>query len=251
MTEHSPENKTIKIGVIKPSTTSNSLNDLSALLPDDIELIPEYMGFAYKSLEEFRASMPIYADKVAALAAKGCDIIHPEGAPPFMLQGLAEETRYVKEWQDRHGVPVFTTGTTQVAAMAALGVERFVGLTPFAGVLAEAFHRYFTDAGFEVLFMGKPIGDADDVYDLTTEEIRDRIIAAYKAVPGDSQALYILGSGWRVLDVLEEIEAALDVPVLHPVVVRCWYILTKLGRGDPIAGHGRLLAAMPPFAASV
>ncbi len=246
-----PENETVKIGVIKPSTTSNSLNDLSALLPDDIELIPEYMGFAYKSIEEFLACMPIYADKVAALAAKGCDIIHPEGAPPFMLQGLAKETGYIKEWSERHGVPVFTTGTTQVAAMAALGVERFIGLTPFAGVLAEAFRRYFIDAGFDVLFMGKPIEDDATVYDLTTEEIRDRIIAAFSAVPGDSQALYILGSGWRVLDVLEEIEAALDVPVLHPVVVRCWYILTKLGRSDPIAGHGRLLAAMPPFAASV
>ncbi|MCH8917652.1 MAG: hypothetical protein IIC52_06320 [Proteobacteria bacterium] len=139
--------------------------------------------------------------------------------------------------------------STQVAALKALGVARFVGYTPFAGELAEAFRQYFTDAGFEVLAMGKPIDDADDVYNLTTEQIRDRIIAAYRTVPGDSQALYILGSGWRVLDVIEDLEAALGVPVLHPVVVRCWYILTQLGRGQGRAGHGRLLAAMPPFAA--
>jgi maleate cis-trans isomerase len=236
-----------RIGVIKPTTTSHSLDDLAALLPDDIEMIPEYMGFAYKTLDEFRASMPIYAEKVALVAEKGADLIHPEGAPPFMLQGLAAETDYVREWEARHKVPVFTTGTTQVAALKALGIQRFIGLTPFSGELADAFRQYFIDAGFQVLFMGKPVEEEGDVYDLTTDQIRDRIIDAYRKVGGDSQALYILGSGWRVLDVIEEIEAALGVPVLHPVVVRCWYILTLLGRAEPIAGKGRLLATMPPF----
>ena len=245
----SEQTETVKIGVIKPSTTSNSLNDLAALLPDDIEMIPEYMGFAYKSLDEFRASMPIYAEKVAAVAEKGANLIHPEGAPPFMLQGFAAEARYIEEWQARHNVPVFTTGTTQVAALRALGVERFIGYTPFAGELADAFRQYFVDAGFDVLAMGKPVDDDVHVYDITIEEIRTRIIDAFGKVPGDPQALYILGSGWRIFDIIEDLEAALDVPVLHPVVVRCWYILTRLGRGEPMAGHGRLLAAMPPFAA--
>lgn len=239
----------VRLGVIKPTTTSNSLNDLRGLLPDDIEMIPEYMGFAYRSLGEFRTAMPTYAQKVAALAAKGCDLIHPEGAPPFMLQGYAEEERLIAQWQDRHGVPVFTTGSTQVAAMRALGVKRFVGYTPFSGELAEAFRRYFADAGFEVLAMGKPVADDEDVYKLTTDEIRDRVVAAFRAVEGTPEALYILGSDWRVFDVIEELEATLGVPVLQPVVVRCWYILTHLGRGRPIMGHGRLLQSMPPFAA--
>ena len=240
--------ETIRLGVIKPTTTSNSLNDLRGLLPDDIEMIPEYMGFAYRSLDEFRQAMPTYEEKVAALAAKGCDLIHPEGAPPFMLQGFAAETRYIEEWQARHGVPVFTTGSTQVAAMKALGIERFVGYTPFAGELAQAFRQYFSDAGFEVLAMDKPLADADDVYDHTIDDIGTGIITSFRAVPGDAQVLYILGSDWRIFDIIERLEAALDVPVLHPVVVRCWYILTELGRTAPILGHGRLLATMPPFA---
>ncbi len=245
MTDNS---KTIRLGVVKPTLTSNSLQDLQALLPDDIEMIAEYMGFAYRSLDEFREAMPTYTEKVASLAAQGADLIHPEGAPPFMLQGFAKETQLIKEWEARHGVPVFTTGSTQVAALRALGIKRFVGYTPFAGVLADAFHQYFTDAGFEVLSMGKPIDDAEDVYKLSTEEIRDRMIEAFAAEPAGAEALYILGSDWRVLDVLDDLEAALNVAVLHPVLVRCWYILTQLGRAQPMAGHGRLLASMPPFA---
>lgn len=236
-----------RIGVIKPTLKSRSLHDLRELLPEGVELIDEQMGFAYRSLDEFRAAMPAYAEKVAALAARGVDMIHPEGAPPFMLQGRAEETRLIDEWQARHGVPVFTTGSTQRAAMEALGISRFAGFTPFGGALAQAFARYFTDAGHEVLAMGKPVGAEENVYDLDTAGIRERLIAAFRAVPGDPQALYILGGDWRVFDLIEELEAALGVPVLQPVVVRCWYILSRLGRASPLAGRGRLLAAMPPL----
>jgi maleate cis-trans isomerase len=240
---------TTRLGVVKPTLTSKSLEDLQALLPDDIEMIAEYMGFAYKSLDEFRQAMPTYTEKVAALAAQGADLIHPEGAPPFMLQGFASEARYIKEWEERFGVPVFTTGSTQVAAMRALGISRIVGYTPFAGELAEAFRQYFIDAGFNVLSMGKPIADTEDVYELTTEEIRDRVIEAFAREPAGAEALYILGSDWRLLDVLEDIEAAIGAPVLHPVVVRYWYIMTQLGREKSLPGHGRLLLAMPAFAA--
>lgn len=236
-----------RVGVIKPTLHSRSLQDLKDRLPPGIELIDEQMGFAYRSLDEFRAAMPAYAEKVASLAAKGVDMIHPEGAPPFMLQGRPEETRLIDEWQTRHGVPVFTTGSTQVAAMKALGVERFVGFTPFSGELAEAFAAYFTDAGFDVLEMGKPVGDDESVYKLPTAEIGKRIVAAFERAPKGAEALYILGSDWRALEVIAEVEAALGIPVLHPVLVRCWYILRMVGVDRPIAGDGRLLAAMPPL----
>ena len=88
-----------RIGVIKPTTTSRSLQDLRELLPKGVELIDEQMRFGYRSLDEFRNAMPAYAEKVANLATKGVDMIHPEGAPPFMLQGLAEETRLIDEWR--------------------------------------------------------------------------------------------------------------------------------------------------------
>lgn len=239
--------QTVRVGVIKPTLTSNSLNDLAALLPSDIALVPEYMGFAYRSLDEFRNAMPIYAEKVAALAAKGCDMIHPEGAPPFMLQGLAEETRLIAEWEQRHKVPVFTTGSTQVAAMKALGVKRFVGLTPFSGELAEAFARYFRNAGFDVLGMGKPVPEDKDVYQMTIQEVQAGIVKSFKETPGNPQALYILGSDWRIFDVMTALEKELGVPVLQPVVVRCWYILQKLKRKAAFDRHGRLLAEMPPL----
>lgn len=238
----------IRVGVIKPTLTSRSLQDLEALLPPGIELVPEYMGFAYKSPEEFAGAMPGYAERIGALAAKGVDLIHPEGAPPFMLQGLAAERRLLAEWESRHGIPVFTTGTTQVAALNALGIRRFAGFSPFEGVLATAFERYFTDAGFEVLAMGRPRAEGRDLYSIPTDDVRTAVTSAFRAVPGRPEALYLLGSAWRALDVIEDLETDLGVPVLHPVVVRCWYILQRLGRTARYERSGDLLRRMPAIA---
>ena len=241
------EQRPTRIGVVKPTLTSTSLDDLKTLLPPNIELVPEYMGFQYRSMDEFHKAMPIYDEKVRSLAAKGVDMIHPEGAPPFMVHGRTEEIRRINEWEARYGLPVFTTGTTQVAAMQAMRVVRFAGFTPFAGELAEAFRRYFIDAGFDVLAMGKAVGEDESVYKLPITEVKERIVDAFKAVPGNPQALYILGSDWRVIDVIEELEDVLGVPVLQPVVVRCWYILNTLGRASPISCCGQLLESMPPL----
>ena len=243
-------NKPVKIGVIKPTLASKSQQDLETLLPPGIELISENMAFAYRSLDEFRNALPAYTEKVATLAAKGCDMIHPEGAPPFMLNGLATETRLIHQWQDKHQVPVFTTGSTQVAAMKALGIQRFIGLTPFSGELADAFTRYFADAGFQVLSMGKPAPEEQDVYQMTIEQIHAGMIKTFKRQGGDPQALYILGSDWRIFDIMGTLENELNIIVLHPVVVRCWYMLQRLKRPRKYENRGRLLAEMPPLLAT-
>jgi maleate cis-trans isomerase len=93
--------------------------------------------------------------------------------------------------------------------------------------------------------MGKPVAEDENVYDLTTPQIAERIIAAFANMPGGAEALYILGSDWRVIDVMARLEGALQIPVLHPVMVRCWYIRRMLGLDDPVPGRGRLLAQMP------
>ncbi|MEE8517256.1 MAG: hypothetical protein V3T02_11505 [Alphaproteobacteria bacterium] len=233
-----------KVGVVKPTKTSNSFQDLVDLMPG-VEFISRYLDIRNYSVEEFETIMPVYDRMVAELAAEGVDLIHPEGAPPFMIQGLQFERERVKTWLDTYQRPVFTTGMTQLAAMKALGIEKFMGLTPFLGVLADAFTRYFTDAGFEVLAMGRPTAEGQDINALSPQEIYDLIVRSFKDQPGAPEALYILGSNWRAFDVIDELERELGVPLLHPVAVRCWYISKQLGMTDPISGHGRLLAEMP------
>ena len=232
-----------KVGVIKPTKTSNSFQDLVDLMPG-VEFVSRYLDIRTYSVEEFETAMPAYDRMVGELAAEGVDLIHPEGAPPFMIKGLQFERERVKTWQDTYRRPVFTTGMTQLAAMKALGVKKFMGLTPFLGELADAFSRYFTDAGFEVLAMDGIDVPFHKVGQLSSHEVYAHIKRSFLNCQG-AEAIYMLGSGWRTLDIIDLLEQDLGVPVVHPVPARVWEFQKRLHVHQPVKGYGQLLAELP------
>ena len=86
-------------------------------------------------------------------------------------------------------------------------------------------------------------GTAPQVVTLRAYEVYAHVKKAFLAAPG-AQAIYLLGSGWRVMEMIEALEQDLGVPVVHPVPARCWEIQRRLHINQPVLGYGRLLAHM-------
>src|SRR5437588_65798 len=97
--------------------------------------------------------IPHYEPLIAKLADHDVDLIHPEGAPPFMVLGYKGEAELIKKWEKKYKVPIFTSGTNHIRALEALKVKRFIGASYFPGKINETFGKYFEDAGFDVLGM--------------------------------------------------------------------------------------------------
>jgi maleate cis-trans isomerase len=57
--------------------------------------------------------------------------------------------------------------------------------------------------------------------------------------------MYLQGSKWPSLDVVEELEHVIGVPVVQAVAARCWEIQLRLGLRHPVSGYGQLVADMP------
>ena len=113
-------------------------------------MIPLFNNVRHGKIEEFQSAIPAYEEKIAELAEDKVDLIHPAGTPPFMLLGYKGEAELIQRWERRFGIPIFTSGTNQVAAMKALKIKKFVGIGyDFDDTSIVA--RYFSDAGFEVL----------------------------------------------------------------------------------------------------
>lgn len=55
----------------------------------------------------------------------------------------------------------------------------------------------------------------------------------------------LAGGKLRILDIIEELEQDLQVPVLHPGVAQAWEIMKRLHVRQPKSGYGRLLAELP------
>ncbi|MFM2129243.1 MAG: hypothetical protein RL477_789 [Pseudomonadota bacterium] len=240
--------KSALVGCIKPTRHSGSHADLVRLLPAGIRTEARRLNIVHGTIGEFEAVMADYEVEVARFAAEGVDLIHPEGTPPFMLKGLAGERAIVARWQDAHGVPVFTSAMSQAEAMRALGIHRFIGVG-YDFEDTEIVARYFRDAGFDVLALDRPRTTAwEDIDNLPSARVFDLIVELARRHP-QAEGVYIQGSKWRVLDIVERLEGELGIPVVHPVTARCWYMQKSTSIERPLAGHGRLLAALPAFSA--
>ncbi|HEX9436300.1 MAG TPA: hypothetical protein VGA16_03970 [Candidatus Limnocylindria bacterium] len=238
------------VGVIKPTYRPGSLEEFIRLLPEGVGVIPLFIDIRRGTEEEFASVLGAMEQQVAKLAEIGVDLIHPEGAPPFMQLGVKGEAELVAGWQRRFGIPVVTAPQTQIEAMRALGMRRIVGATYFTGPINEMFARYFREAGFDVLAMEGVAVPFEGVGHLAPGDVYELARGAFERTPG-ADGIYLLGSGWRVLDVIEPLERDLGVPVVHAVTSRVWAVLRRLGVDAPRAGVGRLLAELPPPVAAV
>ena len=162
-----------------------------------------------------------------------------------MLLGFKGEAEQIKKWEKQYKVPFFTSGSNHVRALRALKAKKIVGATYFVGKINELFAKYFAEAGFDVLGMEGIKVDFDKVGQLSAEQVYAHVKAAFLK-NRKADAIYLLGTGWRVLPVIDLLEQDLGVPVVHPVPGRCWEIQHRLSVRQPVPGYGRLLAEMLP-----
>ena len=235
------------VGLIKPGYRPGSLEEIIRLLPEGIGVIPLYLdeGIKEGTQKELLDAMEPIKEKVAKLAALKVDLIHPMGAPPFIVRGYRGEEEIIKSLEDRHGIPVITSGMTQVEALKALGAKRIVGITYFGDETNRQSAAYFREAGFEVLGI-EGIATWAGVDRLSSQEIyafTKQLFLKNK----DVQGIWIPGGGggWGALDAAQILEQDLQVPVVTNTVAKIWAIQKRLHIRQPLQGYGRLLAELP------
>jgi len=106
------------------------------------------------------------------------------------------------------------------------------------------FAGYFKDAGFQVRGMEGIEVPFDKVQELSGEQVYAHIKRSFFKSKG-ADAIYMLGSGWRTLDIIKLLEQDLQVPVVHPVPARIWEMQKRLHVREPRSGYGYLLEALP------
>ena len=231
-------------GIIHPTLRPGALEEFIRLLPEGIGVIPLFTNITKGTREEFGTVMDAYEAQIAILAEQGCDAIHPNGAPPFMVHGLKGEAKLIDGWEKKYKAPIFTAGQNHITALKAIKAKTIVGATYFSGEINDTFAQYFKDAGFKVKAMEGIDVPFNKVQELSSYEVYAHIKKAFLKAKG-ADAIYMLGSGWRTLDIIATLEQDLGVPVVHPVTARVWEFQKRLHIREPRSGYGHFLEALP------
>ena len=203
------------VGMINPTMRPGVTEEVIRLLPEGIGLIPLFLNVRRGTHDEFKDMMPAYEERIAVLAECGCDLIHPHGAPPFMVQGRKREAEIVKRWERKYRTPIMTVAQNHVNALRTLKAKTIVGATYFPAKLNSIFAKYFRDAGFRVRAMEGIDVPFEKVQELSSQQVYAHIKRNFLKVKG-GDAIYMLGSGWRTLDTSRHLSATCRFPWCIP-----------------------------------
>ena len=230
-------------GMIMPTMRPGSSEEVVRLLPEGLGVLTLYLDIRRGEADEFHAARPHYEKEAARLADAGCQVIHPAGAPPFMLLGYKGERRQIEAWQKQYKAQFFTAGSNHVAALRAFGAKRIVGAS-YSAVQNRIVVDYMKQAGFDVLAMEPMETPFAEVGHIAPQALYAHVRRLMRAHP-KAQAIYIQGSGWRTLDIIETLERDFGVPVVQAVAAKAWEIQKRLHVFAPREGYGRLLRELP------
>jgi maleate isomerase len=232
------------VGMVNPTMRPGMIEEVCRLLPEGIGLIPLYLNISRGTEDEFQNMMPHYEKQIAVLAEQACDLIHPNGAPPFMVHGFAGEAKIIAAWEEKYKVPIMSVAQNHIRALKALKAKSFFGATYFPDKLNAIFAKFFEEAGFEVRGMAGIDVPFYKVQELSGEQVYAHIKRNFLKAKG-ADAIYMLGSGWRTLSIIATLEQDLGVPVVHPVAARVWEFQKRLFVREPRQGFGCMLATLP------
>ena len=232
------------IGMVHPTLRPGSTEEVIRLLPEGVGVLSLHCNIRKGTSQEFKDVMKSYEEQIAHLAEQEVDLIHPSGAPPFMVQGLKGEAKTISGWEKKFKTPMFTSGQNQITAMKAIKAKSFVGATYFPGDINKTFAQYFEDAGFKVKCMDGIEVPFDKAQELSGEQVYAHIKKSFIKAKG-ADCIYMLGSGWRTLHIIKLLEQDLQVPVIHPQTARVWEIQKRLYINEKRSGYGMMLETMP------
>ncbi len=152
------------------------------------------------------------------------------------------------------GVAVSTNGLDSLAALRSAGCRRpFLVLPPwYNDAILEAALRYYTERGCEPAghlrydpgrkWRDLPPGELYPLGMGFEQEIEPLYGQIRAACPESADGVFIAGTGFRCVGIIEALERDLQRPVLTANQVSLWSALRACGVRAPVSGYGRLLA---------
>lgn len=131
--------------------------------------------------------------------------------------------------------------TAALAALTALGVRRLGLVTPYIEAVAGPVRDAFGAAGFAV---GETFTFGEEVEARVARIAPDSIRQAARAAAVGADAVFLSCTNLRTLDVIDDLEAELGIPVLSSNLALAWHMAQATGAPLAPDAPGRLLRGL-------
>jgi len=236
-----------KLGVLIPAPNTSVQPEMDRMRPRGVTNHIERIDVRNSPLttdKEFEDNiLSVQGDLMQAvdrlMQCQPAHLIMGMSAPTFW-NGLAGSLKLKAEMEARAGIKVSMGSESCAAALRCYpAVKRIAILTPYQPVGDAQVRRYFTDAGYEVLAI-TGLKRPSNVEIAHANE--DLLVASFKALAATgADAIVQVGTDLAAIDLADEAERWLDLPVIAVNAATYWHGMRSAGLGDTLPGHTRLL----------
>jgi maleate cis-trans isomerase len=212
-----------RIGVLSPTVMETACHDFFRMAPDGVSICSITSNVEHWNNENFKqAVIDPLVTLSKYLASRNVDYIMHCGMPVVTLRGKGFEEEIVRIISDASGLPASTSIRSAIRALAHLGINNVVVVSPYPQELHQSALTFLKASGFDIAAAVK------------------RTLAAAKKADG----VYIPCNQWAAADAAPIIEAECGVPVVSGAHADHWEAFRVLGIDDPLPGNGRLMESL-------
>jgi maleate isomerase len=234
--------KTLRVGMIVPSLNTIAEDDFRSFCPDGvsyhvhrIRLRKEAGRVTMDSLT--RAHLEAI-DEAGYLKDLSPDAIAFNCTGASVANGKDCDARLARRMSEALGVPSTNTMAAIKEALHALKADAILHVCPFSDEFSRVERQSLLDSGFNVLrTVSLGFTDAKAAAQMEPVEIA-RVVR--QQVDGDTRAVLLSCANVRAFEAADELERALELPVVTSNQAMLWSVLNAAGWRGEIRGAGQL-----------
>jgi len=229
-----------RIGYISPSVFELNAYDFYRIVPEGVGLIGVACMVEGWKEDAYKRALAQVEACARELSRRFCDFIIHGGAPLVVSQGKGFEAQLVEKLQAITGVPCTTSIVAAMDSFRDLSASRLAVVDPYPPDLNEKMVRYLKEWGFEVASL---VSLGTTFTESSAASVGDIYRAAKRAVreAGKAEAIFIPCANFPVVDVVEQIETDLGLPVIANITSQLYVAFKAIGMRQKISGYGKLL----------
>lgn len=226
--------------------------DFYRVVPPEVTIHTERMWFPAQKGgpgEDLRNMNKDIARATRYLASMDPDLIVYGCTSGSFLEGIGHEKEIVSIIQKEIDVHAVTTTSACVEAIRQMGIQRVSVATPYGDYINERLRLFFEVAGFELInVVGEPsVKNERSAVSIGNQDPQVILNFALSVVQPKADGVFLPCTAWRAIEVVEELERRLGIPVVTANQATIWHALRYMDISTPIHGPGILLRSIAPI----
>jgi len=231
-----------KLGFLIPSHDSGyGSYEFQVMSPDGVVPLETRVMVRKVAKDELERAADDALVGAEMLATAHVDILDYIATATCFVLGVKGEADLVKKMQAKTGIQSTAGGQSVVAALEFVGAKKILTYTPYNREVEDISRHYFEDSGFEIVgARNLQFEDPSNINRVSPYEILADIVKLHKQNPG-ADGVFVVGGCFRTLEIVDELEKAIDIPVVGTQQANMWHCLQMCEVPDLLPGFGRLL----------